>query len=653
MESCRQRRKIQPSGIGHDVTPVTHNISGREHGQLKALQSERDRSSVKMKQKNEDKLDDVNINDSSEAFHVRRKLLKTSADQKSVKHDDEFKFESKHYHKQAKKIAQELGNLPVHRSSKVGRERTHRCYLCFKLFPSAEALETHKENYHLAKSERPVRVKTDTALDEWEELADNSAHGCTPHCGPSEEVMVKEEEPLELSEDFDNITIIIDESVNSHVVKPLCVACKAYTSVDFRKHSKLFRQIPDDFQSLTMKIFQQFFPCPFDPASLVEPWVLCKKCATLIDKIGDMEEKLLIDKIYDMEVKLSSLKNDVLLRVRRSSERNSDVNPNNPSSECDSREGSGTGPLSCQMEETIKGLEKNLSDIEAYMQDTCEIMEIAKPQKRPGRPRKHVKKRLIPVLMDDKCEGESMANIVQFVPHSLVKNEHESMEANLGSFSSSSTKTQKGKSSSEVGVQSNNTFDNGKLKLEPMQCDINNERSNSGSVSLDILSLTNQNNQFHDADNEPEKKDQLNSHSFSPTMILKNLNGAGETESQSETLEAEKTESLGSHEYKPQSYCETFSLENIQTSTNEKTQDLDEVADDRGQTPETIDSEVPLEGDSALRSRLENYDCEAQESNASNEEKFERLPTTLLLFEDKKTDIQKLDGPVIGLVSYL
>lgn len=600
-----------------DLISTPHRIPKEEQ-----TQGGQDRNCIGLELRKRD-----NTHDSSDASHARRKLAKTSTDSRLVRKDDEFKFESKYYNKQAKKLAQEQVSVPAQRSSRGGRERTHRCYLCFKLFPTAEALETHKENYHLAKSERPVRVKTYAGLEESEEPGNSIAEEPCPPCEALEEVMVKEE-PAELSEDFDNITIIIDESVKPHVLKPLCIACRAHTSDDFRKHSKWFSQVPDDFQSDLLKKFQQFLPCTFDPASLVEPWVLCKKCAVLIDKIADMEEKL------------NSMKSDLLSRVRGSGEPSSDALQNN-SSESITGEGSHAESPTSLTEGSVEGLGKSLSDIEAYMKDTCEIMEITKPHKRPGRPRKRVEEKLTPVLVEGREEGESVDGIAGVIAQSLVYNEQENRQTTLGAASNSDMTNEEEKSPTKAGVQSNITFNNVEFKEEPMQYDLDGDGSNSGS--WDVI-LGNQDSQFDSATIEPEKRAQLDPQTFTPDTILNSLEGAAQTDSQTEILEAKKTtDFLGSQKSKPQSYCETFSLESIPISISTKSQDVDAVDDDDGRdTPETLASRESHEGDSALQRGLADHAREAQETTASTVEEPERRPASPLLLEDNKTDLHPL-----------
>ncbi|XP_050718391.1 uncharacterized protein LOC126999693 isoform X2 [Eriocheir sinensis] len=625
VKRCRGKRKSQAPRRDSDLTSTPHSIPEEEQ-----TQGGQDRNCIRTEQRNKDRDDtkpDGSTNDSSDASHARRKLAKTSTDNRLVRRDDEFRFESKYYNKQAKKLAQEQVSVPAQRSGRGGRERTHRCYLCFKLFPTAKALETHKENYHLAKSERPVRVKTYAGLEESEEPGNSSAQEPRLPCEALEEVMVKEE-PAELSEDFDNITIIIDESVKPHVLKPLCIACRAHTSDDFRKHSKWFSQVPDDFQSDLLKKFQQFLPCTFDPASLVEPWVLCKKCAVLIDKIADMEEKL------------NSMKSDLLSRVRGSSEASSDTLQKDLSSESNTGEGSHTGFLGSLTEGNVEGLGKSLSDIEAYMKDTCEIMEITKPHKRPGRPRKRVEEKLTPVLVEGREEGESTSGIAGVIAQSLVNNEQENRQVTLGPANNSDTKNEEEKSPSKAGVQSDITFDNVKFKEEPMQYELDSDGSNSGS--WDVI-LGNQDSQFDSAGIEPEKRGQLDSQSFSPETILNSLEGAAQTESQTEILEAKKTtDFLGSQKSKPQSYCETFSLENIPISISTKSQDVDAADDEGCDTPETLASRDSLEGDSALQRDVTDHAGEAQEATASTEEHPGKRPATPLLLEDNKTDLHPL-----------
>lgn len=632
MICCRERRKTQASRSNFDLVSTISDKPERDQNHLEDLQGDQDGRSLKVKQRNEEyggaELADVNRSDSSDRSLARRKLAKTSTDQRLPKNDDEFKFESKHYNKQAKKIAQEQVNLPMQRSSRGGRERTHRCYLCFKLFPTAEALETHKENYHLAKSERPVRVKTDAALDELEEPTDTTAHDLSAHCETYEEVTVKEE-PVELSKDFDNITIIVDESVNTRILKPLCIACKTHTNTDFRKHSKWFSQIPDDFQSDALKKFQQFFPCTFDPATLAEPWVLCKKCAILIDKIVDMEEKL------------STMKSSLLLRIKESSETNCDVNKNDLSSGNDTKEDNQMEPLCSLMEGNIKNLKRNLSDVEAYMKDTCEIMEITKPQKRPGRPKKHMKEKLIPILVEGKYE-ENMKDIVDFVTHSSVENENKNVQINLDTgIRIEETKDEEEKSSLKTRYLSDTTFNYIEVKHEPVEHELDSDRNNSESVSWDDVSLNNQNTQFHDKGIESEKRNQFDSPAFLPEMMLRNFQEAVKAESQN-----------GLHDSKSQNHCETFSLENITVPSNRETQNTDVLDDNRCGTPETLDSREPIERDNALQSSLEDFDYESHESSTGNEEQSERLSATLLFSKDDKTDIQKMDVPVKKVVSY-
>lgn len=632
VKRCRGKRKSLVPRSEADLACTLHSVSEEE----RTLVSQ-DRNSIRTGHRNRGS-DDTKLhndkNDSSDASHARKKLAKTSTDNRLVRKDDEFKFESKYFNKQAKKLAQEQVSVSAQRSGRGGRERTHRCYLCFKLFPNATALETHKENYHLAKSERPVRVKTYPGLEESEEPSNSSAQEpCLP-CEASEEVMVKEE-PADLSEDFDNITIIIDESVKPRVLKPLCIACRAHTSDDFRKHSKWFSQVPDDFQSDLLKKFQQFLPCTFNPASLVEPWVLCKKCAVLIDKIADMEEKL------------NSMKSDLLSRVRGSSEASSDALQENSSSESNAGKGSHSGSLSLA-EGSTEGLGKSLSDIEAYMKDTCEIMEITKPHKRPGRPRKWVEEKLTPVLVETREEGESTAAITGLMEHSLVRDEQENRLTALDAASNSDLICEEDDSPSKAEVQSDIPFDNVKFKEEPMQYELDSDGSNSGS--WDAI-LSNQDSQFDGASIDPEKGGQLDSQPFSPETILNSLERAAHTESQTDILEAEKaTDFLASPKSKPQSYCETFSLENIPI-ISAKSEDLDAADDDRNDTPEILASTDSHEGDGSLQPGLADHAGEAQGATPSTEEQPERKPTTPLLQEDNKTGLHPL--PVVQQVSFL
>lgn len=639
MISCRERRKSPPCRSVCERSPVSGDL-GREQDQQKTLDGDQGMRYMKIRNENSTSYmndDSVEISNPSDTSHVRRKLSKASVDQKLVKNDAEFKFESKHYHKQAKKMALEQSSQPIQRPIRAGRERTHRCYLCFKLFSTAADLESHKENYHLVKSERPVRVKTDTALDEGEELADSNTkeEEIVSSKNVSEEVVIKEE-PMELSEDFENVTIVVDESVNSpYVIKPFCIACKAYTNLDFRKYSKWFSQIPDDCQSDMLKKFHQFFPCSFDPGSLVEPWMLCKKCVILIDKIADMEEKL------------NLMKNNLLSRVRGNSGTHSNVNQNTSSSEIVTKDSNQTESVSSLIKGTnMKSIGKNLSDIEAYMKDTCEIMEITKPQKGPGRPKKHMKEKLTPVLVEDKYGGESVADIVKFVTHDLVKKEQENTQTDLVVMNKSDSKKEK-KSLSKITSQSDMTFENVKVKQESVQCERDTDNITSESVSWEVPSLTNQNDQFHDICTELGKRGHTDFHSISTEMILRNLEVTSETDSQNENLELKKTQSFALTDSKSQSFYETFSPGHL---PSKKSQDLNEVDDDRCMQ-ETLDSGNPYDRDDTIQDEdgLESYDCMTHESSAINDEQSERLPSTFLSIEDKQTDHQKSDMPVMKL----
>ncbi|XP_045132286.1 uncharacterized protein LOC123516745 [Portunus trituberculatus] len=601
--SCRERRESQSCKSAWELPPGSDSLLGGEYHQ-KALPSD-EGSNTDMNDGN------IGMIDSSDTSYIRKKLSKTSVDLKPTKKDADFKFESIHYHKQAKKMAREQLSQPVQRPSRAGRERTHRCYLCFKLFSTAAALVSHKENYHLVKSERPVRVKTDAALDEGEEDfvdADTKKEDTVSFKNGSEEVVIKEE-PTELSEGLENVTIVVDESVNSpQIIKPLCIACKGYTNRDFRKHSKWFSQIPDECQSDMLQKFQQFLPCSFDPSSLLEPWMLCKKCVILIDRIADMEEKL------------SSMKNDLLSRVRGNSEICGTVKQNLLSSES-VNEDSQTQLATGSVKDHIIG--KNLSDIEAYMKDTCEIMEITKPQKRPGRPKKYMREKLTPVLMEDKYGGESVSDIVKFISHDLAKKKQENTEVDLTVTNIPDSKTEGKESLSKITLQSDVTFDDVKIKQEPMQCD-SDTNSVSKSVSWEFISCTNQSNQFGDTCAKPKQRAHTDSHSISAEMILRNLEATNETDSPNENLILKDTQSIAFTDSKSQNFRETYS-ENL--SSPRESHDLNIMDEDRCDVPETLDSEQPYDSKNSIQGGME----------TSNNELSEKL-SSISPMEDKQTD---------------
>ena len=635
--SCQERKKSQLCRSACELSLVSNELEGKQNQQKDLVGNENMRYMKKKNENNENYMNDetVEVCDSSDLSNVRRKLSKTSTDQKIVKNDTEFKFESKHYHKQAKKMAQEQLNQPVQRSSRAGRERTHRCYLCFKLFSTAASLESHKENYHLVKSERPVRVKTDTALDEREELADSKIkEEIVSHENALEEVVIKEE-PVELSEDFENITIIVDESVNSpHVIKPFCIACKVYTNVDFRKYSRWFSQVPDDCQSDMLKKFHPFLPCSFDPDSLVEPWILCKKCVNLIDRIADMEEKLCL------------MKNCLLSRVKGNSPTNSTAKQNILSSE-PVTEDSQTKIVTSLIKDNIKGVGKDLSDIEAYMKDTWEIMEITKPQKGPGRPKKDMKEKLTPILVEDKYEEESVSDIVKFITHDLVKKEQKNSQADLPVTNKSDPKNEN-KYLPKVTVQSDLTFDNVKVKQEPAQyeCDIKN--THSESVPWKAISFTSKNDQFDDVCTELRKRNHTDSHSISTEIIIRNPEVTSETDTQNENFQLKKT--FAFNDSKSLNFCETSSPEHF---PNRKLQDLN-VSDDGCDMPDTLNTANPLGTGDAIQNDLGSHNRVEHESSASNDEQYERLPSISCSIENMQTDCQESDIPIAKiLVSYI
>ncbi|ROT71288.1 hypothetical protein C7M84_010393 [Penaeus vannamei] len=348
----------------------------------------------------------------TKTVQTKRRYGKVCQAEEGVKKKDaEFKPTSKHYHQQILKMTVE--QRPTRHSAR-GRDRTHRCYLCFKLFSTANELDAHKESYHQVKSARPVRVRTDASLEEEEEdfASTTSVNIKSSHTQSHEDVVIKEE-PLEFAEEYENVTIILDDVMKStHVVKPLCIACKAVTNTDYRKSSKWFSKVPDDDHSEALKRFEQFFPCAIDPKKLMVPW-LYAKCVLLIDKIADMEEKL------------NSMKSDLMLRFRGSDKDTSDNLNDLPQSDLSENVSSlsadntglpGQGDLA-------EGIGKSLADIEAYMKDTCEIMEITKLRKRPGRPRRQQAEKLTPVIVsgDEEEEPTSMNEVVKIVAKGLKK----------------------------------------------------------------------------------------------------------------------------------------------------------------------------------------------------------------------------------------
>ncbi|KAK8751041.1 hypothetical protein OTU49_012718, partial [Cherax quadricarinatus] len=423
-------------------------------------------------------------NSSLNKIHTQKKYKKSSLDE-GIKNDMEFKIESHHYHQQIKKMTR-LQN--THRRSRICRDRTHRCYLCFKLFSTAADLDAHKENYHLAKSDRPVRVKTYLTLDEKDEedLVEHSASFKDESFldENSEKVLVKEE-PMYLTEEFENVTIILDESMKStRVIKPLCIACQAHTKTDFRKSCKWFNTIPDSHQLNVLKKFQQFLPCIIDSNALMEPWVLCKKCALLIDKIADMEDKL------------NSMKYDLMSRFRgrpeveHNSEDHCNINENiYPEVEESSRKMHSSGTYILEIKE---GLGKHLSDIEAFMKDTCEIMEITKPQKRPGRPRKQEQEKLIPVLVSDDEERVCMKDMVKYITKGIINEREKNF---VGTSKAEASIKEEIRETSSSGVipkkklieKHTNTIEIVQIKEEPIDNNLGNLGSNSESILWDEI----------------------------------------------------------------------------------------------------------------------------------------------------------------------
>lgn len=464
-------------------------------------------------------------NSALSTLHNRKKSSKNSSDVENIKNDVEFKVKSKHYHQQIKRMTVEQ---KYQRTNRAGRDRTHRCYLCFKLFSTVAELDAHKESYHLAKSDRPVRVKTDATLDEKEDLVESpgSLFGET-----LEEVQVKVE-PTDLLEEFENVTIILDESMKStHVIKPLCIACKVHTNTDFRKFSKWFNKIPHRDQSDALKKFQQFFPCVIDTQSLVEPWVLCKKCVLLIDKISDMEDKL------------NSVKYDLISRLRGTAEDQHIVDQNSAPDKCPNQTTSGgensgeTHDINLTKFKMTEGIGKSLADIEAYMKDTCEIMEITKPRKRPGRPRKQEKEKLTPVLVSDEEERACVKGMVKYITKDIIKKEKENMidsgvKNELGRVCKVEVCSKEAKChEKQLTRKPNTTLEQVQIKEEPLQNDFDNYIPNSESASWDegtsksLGSLTDiQEEHFYVENSDLRKKDQSNSESCLD-VLMKRVEG--------------------------------------------------------------------------------------------------------------------------------
>ncbi|XP_071532705.1 uncharacterized protein [Panulirus ornatus] len=453
-------------------------------------------------------------------LHTRKKSAKNSSDLENIKNDVEFKVKSKHYHQQIKRMTIEQ---KYQRTNRAGRDRTHRCYLCFKLFPSVTDLDAHKESYHLAKSDRPVRVKTDTTLDEKEEDLVESSTSFFDET--AEEVQVKVE-PVDMLEEFENVTIILDESMKStQVIKPQCIACGVYTNIDFRKFSKWFNKIPHGDQSDALKKFQQFFPCVIDAQSLVEPWVLCKKCVHLIDRISDIEDKL------------NSVKCDLISRLRSRVEDQHVIDKNSIPSEKYPNQVTLSGEIGSETHDTniakhnmIEGIGKSLADIEAYMKDTCEIMEITKPRKRPGRPRKQEKEKWTPVLVSDEVERACMKGMVKFITKDIVKKEKENMidvSVKNGTCSKEAKCHEK-----QITRTPAKLMEQVQIKEEPTQNDIDSMIPNSESASWTEVtgnspsSLTAlQEEQFYVENSDLSKKDQSNSESCLEDILMKRVEG--------------------------------------------------------------------------------------------------------------------------------
>ncbi|KAK7078624.1 hypothetical protein SK128_023506 [Halocaridina rubra] len=317
---------------------------------------------------------------------------------KNKKTDGEYKIESIYFSQQIKKMA--LESLP--RNSGRGRFRTHRCYLCFKCFSSTSELEKHKEVYHRTKSSQPVRVKTDESLGKDEDdVIKLAARMNAPHCF-DEDVEIKSE-PLELEENMEDVTIDLDDCMNlKNVIKPMCIACNTYTKTDYRQSCKLFEKISDCDQLEALRSFEKFFPCILNTESVVEPWVLCKKCASLINKITDLEEVL------------ADMKNCLLLRLQGNALSSDEPVRKHildlPTVKKEDSENMSTNTNNTLSSSSFSHItEKSLADVESFMKKNCEIMEVLQPKRKSGRPRKDKVEKLAPVLLSDE-ETEAVSN---------------------------------------------------------------------------------------------------------------------------------------------------------------------------------------------------------------------------------------------------
>ena len=294
------------------------------------------------------------------------------------KQDLEYKVESKHYSQQIKKMALEQ---PMPTRSRC-RDRSHRCYLCFKLFSNRVDLDAHKEVYHQAKSSQPVRVKTDDSLGKDEDDAVEFAKSVNVHShgvDVDEEVQIKSE-PCDVAEKIENITIVLDEWMNlSKVIKPLCVACKSYTKTDYSQSCRLLQTIAKCDQLHALKRFQSYFPNTINTDSFMEQWVLCKKCSLLIDKIADMEEQLI------------AMKEDWLSRFRDKS----DSISKSVDDYMYKRE-----EMSSNTDDNSHKVHEGEFNLEKLIQEKFEIFEVIQPQKRKRHKNQELEK-LAPVLISD------------------------------------------------------------------------------------------------------------------------------------------------------------------------------------------------------------------------------------------------------------
>ncbi|XP_066964431.1 uncharacterized protein [Macrobrachium rosenbergii] len=400
----------------------------------------------------------------------KKKLGKNDSNKKR---DLEYKVESKHYSQQIKKMALEQST----RSRSQGRYRTHRCYLCFKLFSNSADLDAHKEVYHQVKSSQPVRVKTDDSLGREEEdtlevLQTKELQSCDD--GMDEGVQIKSEPP-DITESIENVTIVLDEYMNlSQVIKPLCIACKAYTKTDFRESCKLFQNISKFDQSEALKKFEKFFPCALNHESLVGPWVLCKKCSVLIDKITDMEEKLL------------SMKSDLMSRLQGNADGPPACAENKSVGDDDDDDKKGE-QLLCKLRKDCASSDPSLNilsdafDTEKYVRESFEIMEIIQPAKRK-RKHKMEGEKLAPVLLsDDDNDGFSAGNETEYVSNTENSEVNEDKGPEESAMKIPINLSSVKKEIAEDGVERSHDIKGANIKSEPLHRELESVVPESGN----------------------------------------------------------------------------------------------------------------------------------------------------------------------------